>query len=295
MIKLFSPLSNDNTILVTEQCNNRCLFCCQPPRNINDFPFYEEENLKIIADSPKNIDCIGITGGEPLLLGERLFDTLDAIRNKYPNTLIHILTNGRLLFPEFVSGFRQFDLSNIVFAVPLHSDFSGDHDIITRVRGSYNETLRGIYSLANENARIEIRIIINSINYMRLPQMAEFIHYNLPFVEDVVFMGMEATGDAVRNRYKIWIDPFEYQQELQEATLYLDGWKIEVGISNIPLCILPSKLHKFAWHSISDWKVTFLPVCENCDLRLMCGGVFNTAKWQSQNLHAIRLAKGEHQ
>lgn len=289
MNRLFSPESNDNTLLVTEQCNNRCLMCCQPPKKGDDFEFFENQNLKIIAASPCNIECIGITGGEPTLLGDRLFTIMDAIRQKYPDTLIHILTNGRLLTSEYVGGFKRFDLENIVFAVPLHSDFSVDHDRISRVIGSYNETMKGLYCLANENARVEIRIIINSLNYKRLPQMANFIYCNLPFVEDVVFIGMEAVGDAVSNKNEIWIDPVEYQRELREAVLFLNGWDIDVGISNIPLCLLSAELHKFSWHSISDWKVTYLPICTGCDLRLSCGGVFTTAQWQSPNLHRVRL------
>ena len=290
MIKLFSPESNDNTLLVTEQCNNRCLMCCQPPKKRDDFSFFEQKNEIIISSSPENIECIGITGGEPTLLGNRLFTLLEVLRQKYPNALIHILTNGRLLNPEYVAEFVKFDLANIVFAVPLHSDFSSDHDKITRVMGSYNETLKGLYALAKEHARVELRIIINALNFRRLPRMAEFIHYNLPFVEDIVFIGMEAVGDAVKNKQKIWIDPVEYQSELRTAALYLNGWNYEVGISNIPLCLLPSELHRFSWHSISDWKVAYLPCCDVCDLRSSCGGVFATAKWQSDALHPVMSA-----
>ena len=292
MKKLFSANSNDNTLLVTEQCNNRCLMCCQPPKAGNDLDFFQEQNLRIIAESPDDIECIGITGGEPTLLGDRLFIIFEAIRKKYPNSLIHILTNGRLLTSEFVLEFRKFDLENIVFAVPLHSDYCGDHDRISQVNGSYNETMKGLYCLANENARVEIRIIINSLNFQRLPQMASFIYYNLPFVEDVVFVGMEAVGAAVSNRNEIWVDPTVFQRELREAVLFLNGWGFDVGISNIPLCLLPADLHKFSWHSISDWKVSYLPFCNDCDLRLSCGGVFATAQWQSPNLHPVRLEKG---
>ena len=72
MIKLFSESSNDNTLMVTEQCDNHCLMCCQPPKKNDDFDFFEKLNQKIINASPLNIDCIGISGGEPTLLGKRL-------------------------------------------------------------------------------------------------------------------------------------------------------------------------------------------------------------------------------
>ena len=290
MIKLFSESSNDNTLMVTEQCNNHCLMCCQPPKACNDFDFFENLNQRIINESPLNIDCIGISGGEPTLLGERLVNLFKLIRNKYPEVLIHILTNGRSLSSSFISKLAAFDLSKICFAVPLHSDYSGDHDLITCVSGSYNETMKGLYNLAEEQARVELRIIVNAVNYKRLPRIAEFISYNLPFVEDVVFIGMEAIGLAITNKERIWIDPTEYQKELEEAVLLLDRWGVFTRISNVPLCLLPQSLHPFSWHSISDWKLDYPSICSDCDLRLSCGGVFKTSKWQSPHLHPIHLS-----
>jgi len=38
--------SNDNTLFVTEQCNNRCIMCCQPPKRVNDIDLYFEQNVK---------------------------------------------------------------------------------------------------------------------------------------------------------------------------------------------------------------------------------------------------------
>ena len=289
MIKLFSESSNDNTLMVTEQCDNHCLMCCQPPKRTNDFDYFEKLNQKIINASPLNIDCIGISGGEPTLLGERLINLFKLIRSKYPETLIHILTNGRSLTTSFISELAVFDLSNICFAVPLHSDYSADHDSITCVPGSYNETMKGLYNLAEAQARVELRIIVNALNYKRLPKIADFISYNLPFVENVVFIGMEAIGLAVTNKDRIWIDPTEYQKELEEAVLLLDRWGFFTRISNVPLCLLPPSLHPFSWHSISDWKLDYPSLCLECDMRSSCGGVFKTSKWQSPFLHPIKL------
>ena len=34
--RTFDISSNDNTLFVTEQCNNRCIMCCQPPQTADD-------------------------------------------------------------------------------------------------------------------------------------------------------------------------------------------------------------------------------------------------------------------
>ncbi|MDP2338821.1 MAG: 4Fe-4S cluster-binding domain-containing protein [Bacteroidota bacterium] len=87
--------SNDNSLFVTAQCNNRCLMCSQPPLNRNDIDKLFEKNLLILDAAPSGLKDIGITGGEPTLLEEKLFDLLEKINSKLPDTQIHILSNGR--------------------------------------------------------------------------------------------------------------------------------------------------------------------------------------------------------
>ena len=93
--RTFDISSNDNTLFVTEQCNNRCIMCCQPPQTADDIDALFQENIKRIKTAPKTLPIIGITGGEPTLLGERLVALLQRIRQELPDTDIHILSNGR--------------------------------------------------------------------------------------------------------------------------------------------------------------------------------------------------------
>lgn len=188
---------------------------------------------------------------------------------------------------SYMERFIKYDFSRIIFAIPLHSDFSGDHDRITQRSGSYHETMLGLYNLASEGAKIELRIIINKINFKRLPKISDFIFYNLPFVEDIAFVGMEAIGNAVENKEVIWIDPVEYQKELEEAVLKLARWKLNVCIYNHPLCLLTPSIRRYSWKSISDWKIKDLDGCAQCSLRNHCSGLFATSKWQSPSIHPI--------
>lgn len=69
--------------------------CCQPPVKNDDIDFFYEKNMRLIDSAPVELPTIGITGGEPTLLGERLFDLIAYIRKRLPNTHIQILSNGR--------------------------------------------------------------------------------------------------------------------------------------------------------------------------------------------------------
>ena len=43
--------SNDNTLFVTEQCNNRCVMCCQPPKRVNDIDLYFAQNIERVKNA----------------------------------------------------------------------------------------------------------------------------------------------------------------------------------------------------------------------------------------------------
>ena len=179
------------------------------------------------------------------------------------------------------------EISNLLFGIPLHSDFSIDHDTITQVKGSYTETMKGLYNLASIGADIELRIVINKMNYQRLPQLSEFIWKNLPFVAYISFMGLEDTGYSIKNHNKVWIDPIDYQKELEKAVVNLAEWKLDVSIFNIPICLLKPSLYKFAKKSISDWKVCYIDACSKCSKKHECCGLFSTSKIQSPSIKPI--------
>ncbi|MCD8080927.1 MAG: His-Xaa-Ser system radical SAM maturase HxsC [Bacteroides sp.] len=271
--------SNDNSLFVTSQCNNHCLMCSQPPLERDDIDFFFEKNLSLLSSAPSGLTEIGITGGEPTLLGERLFDLIGYIQQKYPEATIHILSNGRgFAHKSYAERLSEVGNGRLIVGVPLHSDFVHDHDWIAQAKGAYNETMKGLYHLAEYNVGIELRIVINKLNYIRLPQLSDFIFKNLPFVRYVSFMGLEVTGYAIKNYHQTWIEPQDFIEELEKAVIHLATWGMNVSVFNLPLCCLPDSLHEFACKSISDWKVKYLSECTPCKVRNECCGLFGTSK-----------------
>ena len=271
--------SNDNALFVTGQCNNHCLMCCQPPVKRNDIDFFYEKNIRLIDSAPIELPTIGITGGEPTLLGDRLFDLIAHIRKRLPNTHIQILSNGR----QFADGLYAEKLAQVsegmvIVGVPFHSDSPIIHDRIAGAKNAYNQTLLGLYNLAANDIDIELRIVLTKQNYQRLPQMARFISKNLAFVSTVAFMAMEDIGYTIKNRNLIWIEPLDYMPQLQQAVQYLAQLEFDVSLFNLPLCLLPESLRPFAKQSISDWKNKYLPICDACFLKSSCCGLFATSK-----------------
>jgi His-Xaa-Ser system radical SAM maturase HxsC len=216
---------------------------------------------------------------------------LRAAAEQLPDTLIHILTNGRSFSDAaFASTFRQ-HAGRVVWAVPIYSDTAGEHDYIVQARGAFDEAISGIYNLAEAGHRIEIRCVVTRQNSDRLGALAEFLYRNIPFAEHVALMGLEPMGYARLNRELLWIDPLDSAPALAATVRYLADRDMRVSLYNFPLCVLDQNLWPYAKKSISDWKNMFPPVCENCDLKSQCGGFFQSAdaNWISRGVHPIRL------
>jgi His-Xaa-Ser system radical SAM maturase HxsC len=263
--------------------------CCQPPLDNDDIDELFERNVQIIKRAPKNIPVVGISGGEPTLLGNRLIELIKIIRQELPDSDIHLLTNGRSFKDsDYAKAVAKAAEGKLFVGIPLHSDYYKDHDIIAGAKEAYNETIAGLFNIAAFGVAIELRIVINALNFMRLPQMAEFIHKNLPFVAWTAFMGMEHIGHAVSNERNIWVEPIDYASYLADAVTILAQWRMDVAVYNIPLCLLPQHIHQFAKKSISDWKTKYLPLCDNCSLKSECCGLFATSQKPYKGISPIK-------
>jgi His-Xaa-Ser system radical SAM maturase HxsC len=262
--------------------------CCQPPLEKNDIDALWNKNIKLIDTAPKELPSMGVTGGEPTLLGDRFFKLIRHIRKTLPDTEIHILTNGRAFSEkQFAHRLGEIGPKKILLGIPLHSDNQLDHDLIAGAKGAFTDTLMGLYNLARWSFDIELRVVLTKLNYKRLPKLANFIYRNLPFVRYISLMGLEYTGYTIRNADKVWIDPVDMAKPLCEATLFLASAGLDVSIFNLTHCVLPECIWPFAKKSISDWKNRFEPFCDGCALRSECCGLFATSRKQSPNLHPI--------
>ncbi|MDF1600205.1 His-Xaa-Ser system radical SAM maturase HxsC [Mesorhizobium sp. YIM 152430] len=282
--------SKANTLFATERCNSRCVMCSQPPRDDDDsWRVAELEQTISLVD--RNEIQLGITGGEPTLLGSDLGRLVDVTAHCLPDTTLHVLTNGRLfqhrLFASDIAARRP---DHVVWAVPLYADVAQIHDEVVEAPGSFHETLDGLYELGRLGARVEIRVVLHKMTVGRLPQLASFIYRRLPFVEHVALMGLEPMGFAKRNRDRLWIDPVDYMPALESALFHLLNRGMTTSIYNLPLCVLPSHLWPFAEQSISDWKNLYPDECEGCAVVDRCAGFFASAgsAWRSRAVYPMK-------
>jgi len=271
---LFRPDSKFNSIFATDRCNSRCLMCSQPPRDIDD-NYLVKEHLRLIDLMDPDVEYLGITGGEPTLLQDNLFRVIAKCKERLPKAHIHILTNGRLFYYEhFARKAAEAGHPRLYWAIPLYSDIDVEHDYVVQAKNAFLQTNVGISNLARYAQQIEIRVVLHALTYKRLPQLAKYVYRNFPYVSHVALMGLELAGYAKANLDLLWVDPYDYQDQLEQAVNLLANRGINVSIYNHQLCVLKRSLWPFARHAISDWKNVYFGECSSCAVREQCGGFF---------------------
>ena len=288
---LYRRASSANTLFITERCNSRCLMCSQPPRDDDD-SWRMPELHRLVELVDRTDPWLGMSGGEPTLLGDDLGTLIDHCLDALPDTRLHILTNGRgFADRDFAERLANSRGDRVTWAVPLYGDTALLHDEVVDAPGAFSETLQGLYELGRLGADVEIRVVLHKLTIPRLPQLASFIYRRLPFVRHVALMGLEPMGYAKTNRDRLWIDPVDYVEPLADALFHLEHRGLPVSIYNLPLCILPEDLRPFARQSISDWKNNFAPECAPCPLKSACSGFFASAgpAWRSRAIRPLEL------
>lgn len=288
IIFVYEISSNHNALMATERCNHRCIMCPQPPilQEKDKTPF----NLKLISLFDRSTQEIGITGGEPTLIGDNLFTLINHIKKELPRTAVSILSNGvKFADKEYAMKLAKCRHHDLQIDIPLFSDIAEEHNRIVGAKTFY-KTVQGLYNLALFRQRIGLRIVVHKQTYKRLPQFADFIYHNFPFVVQVAFMQMETTGLAKENFEELWIDPYDYNKELREAVLLLADRGMKPYIYNAQLCVLSEDIRCYAQQSISDWKDIYIEECEGCALKGQCAGFFES----NRQAHSLHIKKIEH-
>jgi His-Xaa-Ser system radical SAM maturase HxsC len=288
---LYRQVSSHNALFVTEDCNSNCLMCSQPPK-----PGAESllniclRTVELLRSQPPA--HLGITGGEPTLLGEGFIRLLASLKANLPDTVVTALSNGR--------GFADAALADAIadvghpglrFTIPLHADVPDVHDYIAQAKGAFTETVAGFYNLAARGLDCEVRVVLHAQSVPRLGALAEWIWRKLPFVSQVAFMGLENMGYVRKNWEQLWIDPLDYADDLRKAVKHLYRRGIDVSIYNLPYCVLPPQLWGFARQSISDHKQVLIEECRGCDAAPHCAGLFiSGAERHSRGITPLHLS-----
>lgn len=287
---LYRESDSHHSLLLTNRCNSYCIMCSQPPTKQDD-SWLVEEAIDVIRHLRISPEVLGLSGGEPLLLGQNLRHILDVLHTLHPSTRIEVLTNGRLFSDANVAKAILDGLQpGVQWLVPLygHADFF--HDFVVQSPGAFEQTLSGLLVLQEYEQATQLRVVLIETVLQSLEELCSFIGRNLPFVKEVALMACEPTGFALANREQCELDLLAWAETLLKSSSLLRRYSVPHLFMNAPLCALPVALRPLAHKSISDWKNVYAPECDDCIVKDKCSGLFSWHEktWQPTQIRALK-------
>ena len=269
--RLVRASSPHNTFLITERCDQLCMMCSQPPkpRHVDLFSAFQQAALL----APRGM-TIGISGGEPTLYKEELFQLVRRSLAARPDLRFHILTNAQHFDESDCKFLASLPSDKVLWGIPIYASGPALHDEIVGKPGAFDCLMNSFALLARCGATIELRTVLMSNNVTALEPLAGYIASHLPFISVWAIMQLENIGFARKNWEHLFFDNSVYFTPVAEAIDAALGRGLAVALYNFPLCTVPPPYRAFTNASISDWKRRYPTTCDGCKLRNSCGGFF---------------------
>lgn len=269
--RLLRAGSRHNSLLVTEQCDQLCVMCSQPPKKTHDDRFELLRQACLLAEPGITI---GITGGEPTLHKEKLLGMIEDVLEARPDLSFHVLTNGQHFRREDVFRLRRPEYRRVVWGIPLYSADPVVHDRTVGKVGAYEQLMDGFEHLLLAGARIELRTVLTRATLECIDDLARVVTRDLAHVEQWSLMGLENIGFARNRWHELHVDLRAGFGPLGLACDLATLRGVRARLFNVPLCHVPPTFRHLAVASISDWKQRFAPACGDCSARADCAGFF---------------------
>ncbi|MCK4521729.1 MAG: radical SAM protein [Nanoarchaeota archaeon] len=152
-------------------CNNNCRFCAQAHKKYLGNRTTQEIKKDLEKARKTCIDVV-FTGGEPTIRSDIL--ELISYAKQLKFRTIQIQTNGRMFsYLKYCKDIIKAGAND--FAPALHGYCSRQHDFLTRNKGSFEQTVKGIKNLKKLGQTINMNTVVVKQNYKNLPEIARLL------------------------------------------------------------------------------------------------------------------------
>lgn len=161
---------------LTSHCNVHCKHCYNLSGERNNAPDrMTPENWKnfarYIVRHGGIFQCI-ISGGEPLLLGDDLFDIMNILHDD--GTSFLVISNGLLMTPEKVKSFTKYRYK--WFQISIDGADSKTHDEFRQRRGSWEAAIKAVFMLVNSGVPVMIAHTVTPDNLCGIDSMCNLAY-----------------------------------------------------------------------------------------------------------------------
>jgi organic radical activating enzyme len=283
-------VANIGYIQVVRHCDHFCGFCSNPVT-----PYQHTfESMKVLVDDFVKRGYFGIilTGGEPSLHTE-----LPRICRYATDQGLHVrmITNGSRMAKEpFAKQMAEAGLKLVHVSV-----YSVRPDVEQQLRGTTGTLEAAFAAVDNANKygiEVNINCVINKLNADHLDEnIRHWMRYH-PHIRHFVWNNLDPSmGRAEVNQAQFTPRLADFELSLHRAMRLLHRSGRTFRVEKVPLCYMS----EFPWASTetrkivkgeerivhfldakqtvrqTDWEHIYSPVCSECTVRTICGGLFD--------------------
>jgi MoaA/NifB/PqqE/SkfB family radical SAM enzyme len=225
-------------LILNYNCNARCLFCSQ-----GDFdkalnaPFGRIAR-DIYSAYKSGYRRLGFTGGEPLVSPYIL--KAIALGRSVGFRFIRVQTNGiKLADPAFCRALARAGLTFCKFS--FTSDRAAEHDRLAGVPGAFKKANAGLKNLRSLKIRTGTNILVNRLNYRRLPEIIKF--YLERGITNFVVIYPVYNGSMAADKAKLGVSLPACEPYFEKAARVMEeaGLPKEILFLNVPPCFLKGR------------------------------------------------------
>lgn len=223
------------------ECNNKCVFCLNGDRRYGAAANLPEKDIIKTLDTFKtSTSSVIFTGGEPLIK-KNFLNILEYAKERFDR--VSVWTNMRACSNmEFARNLMAIK-PDVHFEISLHSIIPEDHDALTRVAGSWKQTIRGIKNIVKlGNNDITIVFGVFKQNYATLPKAVDFL--SSLRIREIDFVLVRKEGYATEIYEDLVPKISNVTPYLFDAFNRCDKYGIKTTITGIPFCCLKNYINR---------------------------------------------------
>jgi MoaA/NifB/PqqE/SkfB family radical SAM enzyme len=218
---------------LTFQCNNRCLFCVQGDKRDHEPDRGHDQARTEIAERRRDCDGIVFTGGEVTLRPDLL--ELIAYARELGYRTIQVQSNGRRMsYLPYLDALIDAGANEI--APAIHGATAATHDSLTRARGSFVQTVKGVEHARRRGARIILNSVIVRQNMRELVSMVRL--FGRLGVSQSQFAFVHALGTAAQHFDEVVARYSDLIEELHAALLLGERLGMRMMTEAVPYCLM---------------------------------------------------------
>ena len=228
-------------LLVGHTCNNRCIHCfmddTRKELNTKRLPLdktFSQLKKAIKEYGEEGYESITFTGGEATIRPDFL-ELAQCV--KQSKMKVSIQSNGRTFsdkkFTEKIIRIEP-DLS---VTIPIHSTKEKVHDTITRVNGSFRQTIKGIKNLVDVGCKnVNVKTVLNRYNYKDVSNIAKLAkdigakQYNISTPQ--------MNGNHLINWKDMAVNHTECAPQIKKSIDYAVKSGLDIKYDAIPFCFM---------------------------------------------------------